>query len=99
MQLNQVIQSPVVTEKSTNGHADRKYTFLVHPDATKVEIAQAVSDAYGVKVDSVNVNKVLKKTRLIGRGRTMTKRHAAKKAVVTLKEKESIDFNKFKSAK
>lgn len=96
MELTYVLKSPVVTEKSTHAQALRKYTFLVHLDANKVEIKQAIQKAYGVKVDSVNIVPVLKKVRLAGRGRGITKRSTGKKAVVTLAPKQSIDFNKIK---
>ena len=98
MELTQVLLSPMVTEKSTNAQANRKYTFLVHLNTNKVEVRHAVESAYGVKVLSVNIIPVLKKTRLVGRGRTLTKRPAGRKAVVTLAPKESIDFNKIKTS-
>ena len=99
MELTQVLISPVVSEKSSDQQAKRKYTFLVNANANKVEIAKAVEYAYGAKVRSVNVSKVLKKVRLVGRGRQITKRHASKKAVVTVAPKNTIDFNKFKTFK
>ena len=99
MDLTKVLLSPVVTEKSTRIQENRKYTFLVHLKANKIEIAQAVEDAYGAKVDSVNIVPVLKKIRLVGRGREITKRPAARKAIVTLKPKQTLDFNKIKAAK
>ena len=37
-----VILKPVITEKSMNAMADKKYTFLVHPDATKSQVKEAV---------------------------------------------------------
>lgn len=99
MQLTQVLIAPVVTEKSTDAHAQSKYTFRVHPRATKVDIINAVKAAYGVDAKGVNIIPVLKKVRLVGRGRVITKRPAAKKAIVTLKAKQSIDFNQLKSTK
>ena len=97
MELTNVLLSPVVTEKSTNAQALRKYTFLVHLNANKVEVKKAIEKAYGVKVEIVNIIPVLKKTRLAGRGRTITKRHNGKKAIATLALKQSIDFNKIKT--
>lgn len=98
MNLSQVLISPIVTEKSTTAQTGRKYSFLVHLDANKVMVKQAVRDAYGVKVDSVNIIPIQKKVRLAGRRRTITKRHQGKKAIVTLAKKESIDFNKVKTS-
>jgi large subunit ribosomal protein L23 len=99
VELTNVLIAPVVTEKSTNAQSKWKYTFRVRLEATKVEVAKAVSKAYGVDVLTVNVIPVRKKERLIGRGRTITKRSASKKVVVTVKAKQSIDFNKVKASK
>lgn len=99
MELTNVLLSPVVTEKSVNSQTSKKYTFLVHLDTNKVEIAHAVEKAYGVNVKSVNIIPVQKKVRLAGRGRQITKRHAAKKAVVTIGPKQTIDFSKVKASK
>jgi len=99
MDLSNVLIAPVVTEKSTAAQEKRKYTFLVHLKANKVEVEKAIEKSYGVKVDSINIIPVRKKTRMIGRGREITKRHTAKKAVVTLKPKQTLDFNKVKTQK
>lgn len=98
MELAKVLQSPVVTEKSTVGQANQKYTFMVHTDANKVLVKKAIEQTYGVKVKTVNIIPVLKKVRLAGRGRAITKRHNGKKAIVTLPPKQSIDFNKIKTS-
>lgn len=98
MELTNVLISPLVTEKSTGAQALQKYTFMVHLNANKVEVRNAVEKAYGVKVKNVNIIPVLKKTRMAGRGRTITKRHNGKKAIVTLAPKQSIDFNKIKTS-
>jgi large subunit ribosomal protein L23 len=96
MESAKILLSPVVTEKSTNAQASQKYIFMVHTDADKTQIMKAVKDAYGVEVKSVNIIPVLRKARLAGRGQTITKRKAGKKAIVTLQPKQSIDFNKIK---
>ena len=50
-----VILKPVVTEKSMNVMAEKKYTFLVHPEATKSQIKEAVEKMFaGAKVAKVN---------------------------------------------
>lgn len=98
MELANVLKSPVVTEKSTTAQASQKYTFLVHLNTNKVEVRKAVEATYGVKVKHVNIVPVLKKVRLVGRGRSITKRHQAKKAIVTLAPKQSLDFNKIKTS-
>ena len=55
IQYYDVILKPVVTEKSMELMGDKKYTFLVHPEATKTQIKEAVEKMFkGTKVDSVN---------------------------------------------
>lgn len=98
MEANHVLISPIITEKSTNAQGNNKYTFLVHLDTNKVEVRMAVEKFYGVKVEAVNIIPILKKQRLAGRGRAITKRPAGKKAVVTLAPKQTIDFNKVKTS-
>lgn len=99
MELNKVLKAPVVTEKSTKAQTSSKFTFRVDSNANKTEIAKAINKAYGVDVTSVNIVPVRKKQRLVGRGRTITKRRTSKKAIVTVKAKQSIDFNKLKTSK
>ena len=55
IQYYDVILKPVVTEKSMNAMADKKYTFLVHTEATKSQIKEAVEKMFeGTKVAKVN---------------------------------------------
>ncbi len=78
-----VILKPVITEKSMNAMADKKYTFLVHPDANKIMIKEAVEKMFeGAKVKSVNTMNVSGKTRR--RGLAVGKTVATKKAIVQL---------------
>ena len=80
-----VILKPVVTEKSMNAMAEKKYTFLVHPDATKGQIKEAVEKMFeGTKVKKVNTMNIDGKTKR--RGMTFGKTAKSKKAVVTLAE-------------
>ena len=80
-----VLLKPVVTEKSMNLMADKKYTFLVAPEATKIQIREAVEKMFpGTKVKSVNtMNSEGKNKR---RGMTFGKTAATKKAIVQLTE-------------
>ena len=80
-----MILRPVVTEKSMDGMADKKYTFLVHPDANKTMIKEAVEKMFpGTKVAKVNtMNQDGKKRR---RGLIVGKSQKTKKAVVQLTE-------------
>ena len=50
-----VILKPIITEKSMNAMGEKKYTFLVHPEANKTQIKEAVEKMFpGTKVESVN---------------------------------------------
>lgn len=78
-----VILKPMVTEKSMSGMGDKKYTFLVNPDATKNQIKEAVEKMFdGAKVASVNTMNCDGKTRR--RGLTIGKTAKTKKAIVRL---------------
>ena len=88
-----VILKPVVTEKSMNIMADGKYTFLVHPDATKTQVRDAVERMFeGTKVKQVNTMNIdgKKKRRGMSVGRTAK----TKKAIVSLTE-DSKDIEIF----
>ena len=88
-----VILKPVITEKSMAAMGDKKYTFLVHTDATKTQIKEAVEKLFeGTKVASVNtMNMDGKKKR---RGMVVGKTAKTKKAIVKLTE-ESADIEIF----
>ena len=78
-----VILKPVVTEKSMNSMSEKKYTFSVHPDATKQQIKEAVEKMFaGTKVASVNTMNLDGKTRR--RGNVYGKTSKTKKAIVQL---------------
>ena len=78
-----VILKPVVTEKSMAMMGDKKYTFSVHPDATKTQIKEAVEKMFaGTKVKSVNTANHDGKTKR--RGATSGKTAKTKKAIVQL---------------
>ncbi|WP_143319846.1 50S ribosomal protein L23 [Clostridium sp. HBUAS56010] len=78
-----VIQRPVVTEKSMNAMASKKYTFIVHTDANKTMIKEAVEKMFpGAKVATVNTMNLEGKTKR--RGTTFGKTSKTKKAIVQL---------------
>ena len=80
-----VILKPIVTEKSMNAMSEKKYTFLVHPEANKTMIKEAVEKMFpGTKVKSVNTMNMDGKTKR--RGMTFGKTAATKKAIVQLTE-------------
>ena len=85
IQYYDVILKPVVSEKSINAMAEKKYTFLVHTEATKTQIKEAVEKLFeGTKVKSVNTMNLDGKTRR--RGNTYGKTAKKKKAIVQLTE-------------
>ena len=85
VQYYDVILKPVVTEKTMELMGDKKYTFLVHPEATKSQIKEAVEKMFpGTKVKSVNTMNMDGKTKR--RGMTFGKTAATKKAIVQLTE-------------
>ena len=93
VQYYDVILKPVVTEKSMNAMGEKKYTFLVHPEANKAMIKEAVEKMFeGTKVANVNTMNLEGKTRR--RGMTFGKTAAKKKAIVQLTE-DSADIEIF----
>ena len=93
VQYYDVILKPVITEKSMNAMGDKKYTFFVHPEATKTQIKEAVEKMFeGTKVKSVNtMNLDGKKKR---RGMVVGRTAKTKKAIVALTE-DSKDIEIF----
>ena len=88
-----VILRPVITEKSMNDMADKKYTFLVHPQVTKTQVKEAVEKMFdGVKVKKVNTMNVNGKNKR--RGLITGKTACRKKAIVQLTE-DSADIEIF----
>ncbi|MCR4740219.1 MAG: 50S ribosomal protein L23 [Lachnospiraceae bacterium] len=92
VQYYDVILKPVITEKSMSGMADKKYTFLVHTDANKTMIKEAVEKMFeGTKVLSVNTMNLDGKNRR--RGRITGKTAKMKKAIVQLtKDSKEIEI-------
>jgi large subunit ribosomal protein L23 len=89
-----IIKKPIITEKMTAiGESLGQYGFIVDENANKIEIKKAIEDMYGVTVESVNTmryagkKKRNRKTYLFD-GRT----NSFKKAVITVKEGDVIDF-------
>ena len=88
-----IILKPIITEKSMDGIANKRYTFKVAVDATKPEIANAVEELFGVKVAKVNTINMKKKPKRLGYHFGYTSEW--KKAIVTLtaSSKEIEFFN------
>ena len=91
IQYYDVIIRPVITEKSMADMGEKKYTFLVHPEANKTQIKEAVEKMFeGTKVKSVNtINSDGKKKR---RGMVVGKTAKTKKAIVALTEESKGSY-------
>lgn len=91
-----ILIKPILTEKQTaiSDKFPNRYGFRVSPDANKVQIKQAIEEMYGVKVDRVNTMNYAgkNKSRYTKSGVINGKTPAYKKAIITLKEGESIDL-------
>ena len=88
-----VILTPIVTEKSMNAMGEKKYTFMVHPEANKSQIKEAVEKMFeGTKVKSVNTMNMDGKNKR--RGMVVGKTAKSKKAIVALTE-DSKDIEIF----
>ncbi|MBR2560138.1 MAG: 50S ribosomal protein L23 [Firmicutes bacterium] len=86
-----VIIKPVISERSMDLAPEKKYTFKVAPDANKTEIKNAVEEIFGVEVKKVNVMNMDGKLKRLGR--TIGRRPAFKKAIVTLTDaSKEIEF-------
>ena len=90
-----VIKKPVITEKSMNAMAEKKYTFLVHPEANKSQIKEAVEKMFeGTKVKSVNTMNLDGKQKRVRGTWKFGKTAKTKKAIVQLTE-ESAEIEIF----
>ncbi len=93
VQYYDVILKPVITEKSMNIMANKEYTFLVHPEANKTMIKEAVEKMFeGTKVKRVNTMHIPGKKKR--RGMVVGRTAKTKKAIVQLTE-DSKDIEIF----
>lgn len=84
-----VIVRPIISEKAERGReAARQYAFEVHQDATKIQVKGAVEKLFGVKVTGIRTSIARGKTKRVGRH--IGRRPNWKKAIVTLKEGDTI---------
>ncbi len=87
----EIIQAPLVTEKgSLLGEKTNQVLFRVRPDANKVEVKKAIEALFKVKVLKVRMARYLGKIRRVGKN--VGRLSQWKKAYVTLKEGDKIDF-------
>lgn len=91
--ISPIIQT-ITTEKSSLQQSHGRYTFRVKREANKTEIKKAIELSYGVKVAKVQTSISPRKERILKGRYVWTKRPVFKKAIVTLKDKATIDPNK-----
>jgi large subunit ribosomal protein L23 len=90
MQLHEIIKRPLVTEKNATLQPNGKYVFKVGTRANKMQIKNAVEEAFKVTVTGVNIITVHSKEKRVGRRLVVTS--PWKKAIVTLKPGDKIDL-------
>lgn len=92
--MAEIIARPILTEKMTRLQEARQYAFEVPVSANKIEIEQAVQKKFKVTVTSVRTQRIKgkEKVQLTRRGRFTGRKRNWKKALVTLKAGEKIDF-------
>jgi large subunit ribosomal protein L23 len=89
--IHRTIVRPLITEKSSAAYQDRgEYTFEVHRDATKPQIRSAIEQLFGVKVTDVWTSNQRGKERRVGK--TVGRRPGWKKAIVKLREGDTIEI-------
>lgn len=84
-----IILAPVLSEKAYGGFAEGRYTFWVHPSASKTAIKNAIEEAFKVKVVAVNTQNTLGKDKRLGR--FSGKRPDRKKAIVQVAAGQKIE--------
>ena len=93
--LGNILIRPVISEKMTK-QTERlhKYAFIVSEKANRIEIARAIEDFYGVRVESVNTIRYegKKRSRNTKKGIFLGRTNSYKKAIVTLRKGDVIDF-------
>lgn len=92
MDHRDVIISPVVSEKSYMLNETGAYTFIVHPDANKIEIRQAIESIFNVRVEKVNTLNRAGKRKRNRRSWTYGRRASTKRAIVTLAGDDRIEL-------
>ena len=85
-----ILVRPMFTEKSALSKEQNKYVFQVRPDASKIEIKKAIKELFNVNVLAVNTTNYQGKKKRVGKFEGT--KPSWKKAVVTVKEGESIKF-------
>ncbi|WP_027063388.1 50S ribosomal protein L23 [Mesoplasma seiffertii] len=89
MHLTEVIKKPILTEKSFVGHANGVYTFIVDKKANKVTIKKTFEEIFQTQVASVRTMNCDGKEKRMGK--FVGKTNAYKKAIITLKDGQTLD--------
>ena len=92
MQVLSVLRRPIITEKSTLLQEQNKYLFEVVLHANKTQVKEAVERGFGVKVQSVQMMKTRGRVRFVAGTRRKVKLSDVKKAVVTLRQGDTIQI-------
>jgi len=95
MKTNEILIRPILTEKMLKlQEVERKYAFKVSWSANKITVKRAVQDRFDVIVENVNIVNIKGKTKQMNtrRGITHGKRSDWKKAIITLREGDAINF-------
>ena len=87
-----IIIRPVITERSMNSVADKKYVFEVAPTAGKIEIKKAIEEIFGVKVAAVNTMNVSGKAKRMGAARPGRTKDWKKAIVQLAEDSKSIEI-------
>ena len=92
--MSVILKRPLITEKMTALADKRQYAFEVDINANKIDIAKAVEKKFNVTVESIRtiVSKGKTKAQMTRKGRIPGKRADIKKAIVTLKQDQKIDY-------
>jgi large subunit ribosomal protein L23 len=92
--MSEILVRPIITEKMTELGEKRQYAFEVPVDMNKIEVLKAVEKKFSVKVTSVRTMTIKgkRKTQMTRRGRFEGRKKSWKKAIVTLKEGDKIDY-------
>ena len=90
MDIQNILLKPITTEKSTIARSSNVYTFLVHPDANKIMIKNAVEKLFEVKVKSINISIKKPKKKSHKFGRIIGYTNSKKKALVMLEKDNKI---------
>lgn len=89
-----LLSRPRITEKAYAMNAQNKYVFEVTKTSTKKSVKRAIEEVYGVNVIAVHIVRLPAKKRVSGRTRTVGRKNAVKKAIVSVAKGQTIELFK-----